>query len=233
MTASDLLTPRASLSKTPTAVRDSMMRHEDAERCPIMSRMVAASSQTSTFTSFFIQKIPTVSRTAMTPSMMKPSAGGVQRAQVGRVGDHQVEHEAGGQPPAGSRPRGGPRRRGPAPGGRGTRARGCVSATVLSSSARLPPTSRWIRIAITTHSKSSLSIRSPIDSEGVLDLDAEAGLDQRPAELVGDRVGALADDGVDGLGQRQARREAARHQLQGVGELGVERLEPPACLKPR
>ena len=39
-----------------------------------------------------------------------------------------------------------------------------VAATVSSSSARLPPTSRWIRIAITTHSKSRLSMRSATPS---------------------------------------------------------------------
>jgi hypothetical protein len=35
-----------------------------------------------------------------------------------------------------------------------------VSDTLMSSSAKLPPTSRWILIAMTAHSKSSLFIRS-------------------------------------------------------------------------
>ena len=39
-----------------------------------------------------------------------------------------------------------------------------VAATLLSSSDRLPPTSRWMRIAMTTHSKSTLSIRSATPS---------------------------------------------------------------------
>src|SRR6185369_7872643 len=52
----------------------------------------------------------------------------------------------------------------------------------------------------------------------------EAGLDKDLAELAGDRLGALADDGVDGLGQREAGRQRAGHQLQGLGERGLELL---------
>ena len=97
-----------------------------------------------------------------------------------------------------------------------------------SSSARLPPTSRWMRIAITAHSKSALSMRSAIESSASSIGDAEPGLDQGPAELAGHRLGALADDRVEGLGQREAGLEAARPSAGGSpASWRVERLEPP------
>ena len=83
-------------------------------------------------------------------------------------------------------------------------------------------------MAMTTQAKSSLSMRSPTLVQGVLDVDAEPLLDQRAPELAGHRLVALAHDGVDGLGQRQTGLEAARHQAEGLGELGVEGAEPPA-----
>src|SRR3954451_1724395 len=43
--------------------------------------------------------------------------------------------------------------------------------------------------------------------ERSLQRQTEAGLDEDLAELAGDRLGALADDGVDGLGQREAGRQ--------------------------
>ena len=39
-----------------------------------------------------------------------------------------------------------------------------VSATVISSSERLPPTSRWMRMAMTAQAKSGLAIRSATPS---------------------------------------------------------------------
>ena len=48
-----------------------------------------------------------------------------------------------------------------------------VSATVSSSSARLPPTSRWMRIAITAHIRSTLAMRLARVLERVLDRTAE------------------------------------------------------------
>jgi hypothetical protein len=64
--------------------------------------------------------------------------------------------------------------------------------------------------------------------QGGLEADAEARLDQHAAELRRDRLRALVDDGVDGLGEGQARRQGARHQLQGVGQAAAEGLAPPA-----
>ena len=71
--------------------------------------------------------------------------------------------------------------------------------------------------------------------EGVLDGDAESLLDQGAPQLARHRLLALADDGVDRLGEGESGREAARHQRQRLGELGVEgglalgvlALEPP------
>src|SRR6478735_3741337 len=65
-----------------------------------------------------------------------------------------------------------------------------------------------------------------------LERQTEAGLDEDLAELAGDRLGALADDGVDGLGQRETRGERARHQLQGLGEGGLELLLAPLAPEP-
>ena len=77
---------------------------------------------------------------------------------------------------------------------------------------------------MTTHSKSLLSNRSATPVERVLERDAQPGLDQHALELASDRLGALAHDRVDRLGERQAGGERARHQLEGVGQRGVERL---------
>ena len=61
--------------------------------------------------------------------------------------------------------------------------------------------------------------------QGVLDGHAEPALDHDPPELAGDRLGALADDRVDGLREGEAGREAAGHQLQGVGQARPEGLQ--------
>ena len=69
--------------------------------------------------------------------------------------------------------------------------------------------------------------------EGVLDGHAQTALDDHPAELAGDRLGALADDGVDGLREGEPGREAAGHQLQGVGQAHAERLQAALLLPPQ
>ena len=86
-------------------------------------------------------------------------------------------------------------------------------------------------MAMTTQPKSSLSIRSATALEGVLEADAEAVLDERAAQLARHRLVALLDDRVHGLGHREARREAAGHQGQRLGELGTERREATAVLE--
>src|SRR3954454_3314185 len=60
--------------------------------------------------------------------------------------------------------------------------------------------------------------------EGGLERQPETGLDEHLAELAGDRLGGLADDGVDRLRQRQTGSQGPGHQLQGVGERRLELL---------
>ena len=69
-----------------------------------------------------------------------------------------------------------------------------VSATVSSSSERLPPTSRWMRMAMTAQAKSGLSMRSADAVEGLLERAAEAGLGDDPAQLGAHRVRSTSCD---------------------------------------
>ena len=59
-----------------------------------------------------------------------------------------------------------------------------VSPTASSTSARLPPTSRWMAIACATQAKSSLPIRSAISSSGVAEVPADPGLVDDAGELL-------------------------------------------------
>jgi hypothetical protein len=106
-----------------------------------------------------------------------------------------------------------------------------VAATVSSSSARLPPTSRWIRIAITTHSKSRLSIRSATPS-----MASSRGTPRRlstitrlNSEVIGS-VPSRTIVSVDWASDRPAER-TSRHQLERVGQCGLEGLDPPLGLE--
>ena len=69
--------------------------------------------------------------------------------------------------------------------------------------------------------------------ERVLQRDAETGLDDDALELARDGLVALAHDRVDRLREREAGGEAARHQLQRVGQTGAEGAEPAGALEPQ
>jgi hypothetical protein len=66
--------------------------------------------------------------------------------------------------------------------------------------------------------------------ESVLEADSQARLDQHALELRRDGLGALPDHRVDRLGQREPGRERPGHQLQRLGEPGVEGLAPSRSL---
>ena len=72
---------------------------------------------------------------------------------------------------------------------------------------------------MTTHSKSTLPMRSamPARASSISTPSRVSTSARRNSLAIGSR--ALADDGVDRLRQRETGREAAGHQLQGVGEL--------------
>ena len=84
-----------------------------------------------------------------------------------------------------------------------------VSATVIRSSARLPPTSRWMRMAMTAQAKSGLSMRVGDAVERLLERPAEAGLGDHPAQLLAHRLGDLLGHGLDALHERVAGPERA------------------------
>ena len=52
-------------------------------------------------------------------------------------------------------------------------------------------------------------------------------------ELGGERLGRLLGDHLDGGVHRVAGAQRARHQIDGVGQCGVERLETPAAFHPQ
>ena len=95
----------------------------------------------------------------------------------------------------------------------------------------MPPTSRWMRIG--HHDPLEVDAVHPLGDglERVLDLHAEALLDDGAGELTSDRLGAFADDRVDRLRERQARLEATGDDRQGLGQLAVELLDPPRRLE--
>src|SRR4051794_17017762 len=64
-----------------------------------------------------------------------------------------------------------------------------------------------------------------------LEREAESGLDEDLAELTGDRLGALTDDGVDRLRQRETCGQRPGPQLQGLGQSGLELLLPALALE--
>ena len=116
--------------------------------------------------------------------MSTPSGGGAQRREVVGRGDQQVEEEHDGQPAEDPAPRAGPRRTAPAPDGAAARARAGWPRRWSSSSARLPPTSRWIADRPSRPRRSpALSIRSADPVQGVLERHAEPALDQGAVEL--------------------------------------------------
>ena len=103
-----------------------------------------------------------------------------------------------------------------------------VWPTASSTSARLPPTSRWIAMAWATQAKSSLPMRSATSSR--------ASVRSRPTRVSlttranSSDVGASAScgDRVHGAQQAVPGPQAAGHQLQRVVELVGEGRLPPA-----
>ena len=103
-----------------------------------------------------------------------------------------------------------------------------VSATVSSSSERLPPTSRWMRMAMTAQAKSGAVHALGDAVERLLERPAEAGLGDHPAQLVAHRLVDLLGDGLDALHQRVAGPQGAGEQLSmsGSWDLNCLRRRP-------
>ena len=83
----------------------------------------------------------------------------------------------------------------------------------------MPPTSRWMRMAMTAQAKSGLSMRSADAVERLLERATEAGLGDDPAQLVAHRVVDLLRHRLDALHERVAGAQRAREQLERVGQL--------------
>ena len=102
-----------------------------------------------------------------------------------------------------------------------------VSATMSRSSARLPPTSRWMPMAVTTHSKSSLRTRWATSFRASTQRTPQPGLGHDVAHVLADGVRQLLGDGGEPLEDREPRAQRGAEQLQHVGELGGERGRAP------
>ena len=102
-----------------------------------------------------------------------------------------------------------------------------VSATVMRSSARLPPTSRWMRMAMTAQREVGAVHALGDAVERLLERAAEAGLGDDPAQLAAHRLGDLLRHGLDALHERVAGPQRAGQQLQRVGQLRLELLLAP------
>ena len=94
----------------------------------------------------------------------------------------------------------------------------------------MPPTSRWIRMAITTHAKSRLSMRSATpSSESSRVTPRRVSITTRRNSLEIGSVPSRTIVSID-CAEREAGREAAGHQLQGVGEPVPKALSRLAAL---
>ena len=102
-----------------------------------------------------------------------------------------------------------------------------VPTVVRSTSARLPPTSRWMRIAITVQRRSVESIRAATRFSASSRSAPRPGLGEGAGELARRRLGALAHHRVHRLWQRVPGLQRTRDELQHVRQLLAERGPPP------
>ena len=100
-----------------------------------------------------------------------------------------------------------------------------TSARFDSVSARLPPVSRWIASVMTKNWNSGVPRRSAVSCSAASIVRPIFILSATDAEFDADRARHFVGDDAERLGDRQARAQAAHHQLDRVGEVGGELVD--------